>query len=524
MNQKIRKALAILSAVILTGSSMAMQMSQVPSVTASAKTLKEIEQEKKEKQAQIDAKKEEISKLADDISSKSAYEQALKDEVELINGKLLLIDSQMTSVIGDIAAKQEEIARLQEEIDAEQYEVQEGLKLFKKRIRTLYVHGNDSLLSALVGASSFYDVLAKIDVIKRISEHDDKMIDKLEQDIRALTEHQKDLTASVQALNIKQTEIEVLQDEFQNSREELDATISGTDIEIYELTKQQYTANDQLKTHQAEMEQIDEEQQEIIAEALRKIEEEERKRKEAEEKRKAAEEARRTTTTTTVTTTTTTTTTAPPPVITSPPVVVTEAPAPAVTQAPAPAVTQAPQTQAPVVTEPPAPVTQAPVTDPPAPPTTKATTATTAAPQATIPSGYMFAWPAPGNYIISSYFGLRTDPFGSGATTGHGGIDIIGPTSASGGPACAAGNGTVAYVCNNGWGGGYGNHVVISHGNGYSTLYAHLQRTTVSVGQQVTVGQQVGVIGRTGQVTGPHLHFEVRLNNNRVNPLNYVPH
>ena len=136
----------------------------------------------------------------------------------------------------------------------------------------------------------------------------------------------------------------------------------------------------------------------------------------------------------------------------------------------------------------------------------------------------MFAWPAPGNYTISSYFGLRNDPFGSGATTGHGGLDIIGPTSASGGPACAAGNGTVAYVCTNGWGGGYGNHVVISHGNGYSTLYAHLARATVSVGQQVTVGQQVGVIGKTGQVTGPHLHFEVRINNNRVNPLNYVPH
>jgi murein DD-endopeptidase MepM/ murein hydrolase activator NlpD len=64
---------------------------------------------------------------------------------------------------------------------------------------------------------------------------------------------------------------------------------------------------------------------------------------------------------------------------------------------------------------------------------------------------------------------------------------------------------------------------VIYHGNGYSTLYAHLQRATVSVGQTVTVGQQVGVVGSTGRSTGPHLHFEVRINDTPVNPVPYLP-
>ena len=74
---------------------------------------------------------------------------------------------------------------------------------------------------------------------------------------------------------------------------------------------------------------------------------------------------------------------------------------------------------------------------------------------------------------------------------------------------------------------GYGNYVVISHGNGIYTLYAHLASISVADGQSVTVGQQVGVIGSTGHSTGPHLHFEVRVGGNstknRVNPLDYLP-
>ena len=135
----------------------------------------------------------------------------------------------------------------------------------------------------------------------------------------------------------------------------------------------------------------------------------------------------------------------------------------------------------------------------------------------------MFAWPCPGHYGISSPFGYRKDPF-TGATSGHSGIDIIGNVTAiNGAAACAAGNGTVIRVVNDGWGGGYGNNVLIYHGNGYSTLYAHLQRATVSVGQTVTVGQQVGVVGSTGRSTGPHLHFEVRINDTPVNPVPYLP-
>ena len=71
--------------------------------------------------------------------------------------------------------------------------------------------------------------------------------------------------------------------------------------------------------------------------------------------------------------------------------------------------------------------------------------------------------------------------------------------------------------------GGYGNLVVIDHGNGFSTAYAHQSQIIVSVGQHVSQGQQIGMEGSTGNSTGPHLHFECRVSGHVVNPRNYLP-
>ncbi|MBR1663905.1 MAG: M23 family metallopeptidase, partial [Ruminococcus sp.] len=73
-----------------------------------------------------------------------------------------------------------------------------------------------------------------------------------------------------------------------------------------------------------------------------------------------------------------------------------------------------------------------------------------------------------------------------------------------------------------GCGGGYGNYVVIDHGNGYWTLYGHMQYTTVSLGDTVSQGQKIGVVGTTGWSTGDHCHFEVRQNGEPVDPTQYV--
>lgn len=112
---------------------------------------------------------------------------------------------------------------------------------------------------------------------------------------------------------------------------------------------------------------------------------------------------------------------------------------------------------------------------------------------------------------ISSGFGVRSDPFTGGAAF-HAGLDFRGPIGA---PIYAAAAGSVSFA---GVRQGYGNCVEVSHGNGLMTRYAHMSRIGARMGQKVGPGEVLGAIGSTGRSTGPHLHFEVRINDRPVNP------
>ena len=122
--------------------------------------------------------------------------------------------------------------------------------------------------------------------------------------------------------------------------------------------------------------------------------------------------------------------------------------------------------------------------------------------------------------MLTSSYGVRRDPF-TGATAFHAGLDFRGPLGA---PIYAAAKGRVSFV---GQRSGYGNVVEISHGNGLVTRYAHMSAFHSHVGQEVAPGDVIGAIGSTGRSTGPHLHFEVRINGQAVNPrpfLEAAPH
>ncbi|MXP30907.1 peptidoglycan DD-metalloendopeptidase family protein [Erythrobacter jejuensis] len=112
---------------------------------------------------------------------------------------------------------------------------------------------------------------------------------------------------------------------------------------------------------------------------------------------------------------------------------------------------------------------------------------------------------------VSSGFGYRRDPFTGGGAM-HSGLDFKGPRGA---PIYAAAKGVVSYA---GWKSGYGKTIEITHGNGMMTRYAHMSRYSATAGQVVDAGDPIGAIGSTGRSTGPHLHFEVRINERAVNP------
>jgi murein DD-endopeptidase MepM/ murein hydrolase activator NlpD len=117
---------------------------------------------------------------------------------------------------------------------------------------------------------------------------------------------------------------------------------------------------------------------------------------------------------------------------------------------------------------------------------------------------------------ITSTFGHRENPFGGENVETHKGLDISGPFGA---PVKAMAKGEVEFA---GVRGGFGNCIILKHGNGFETLYGHLSKILVTPGQEVNIGQEIGKIGSTGRSTGPHLHYEVHKNGQKINPQSFL--
>lgn len=135
-------------------------------------------------------------------------------------------------------------------------------------------------------------------------------------------------------------------------------------------------------------------------------------------------------------------------------------------------------------------------------------------PEALLISESGFCWPTPGYTKITSPYGYRIHPI-TGQLKFHSGIDI---GAAGGTPTVAAADGTVTISV---YSNSYGNYVEIDHGGGVRTRYAHLSRRLCRVGDSVTQGETIGLVGSTGNSTGNHCHFEVRINGTTYDPMQY---
>jgi murein DD-endopeptidase MepM/ murein hydrolase activator NlpD len=124
-------------------------------------------------------------------------------------------------------------------------------------------------------------------------------------------------------------------------------------------------------------------------------------------------------------------------------------------------------------------------------------------------------WPVAGK--LTDGFGGRHNPFGKRVSEFHSGQDIAAPKGTA---VTACADGTITFA---GWMHGYGDVVIIAHKDGVSTRYGHLSRILVSAGQTISGGEEISEVGSTGRATGPYLHFEVRLSDEPVDPLKYLP-
>lgn len=384
------------------------------------------------KQAHLEQQRQNIEALLDEYEGKAEEAEKYLEEYD---NKMKIQEEQVAVVEKQIAIHEEELAIIESDISEKEAELEESIEQFRQRLRALYMAGNDSLASVITGSSDFYDMLARMEFVERVSKHDNDLIE---------------------SLNTRITELEASKNEREKKLDELDAK-KAEEEQYYDELRETYNNHAETKKmhenmiadYEARADEIEAEQQqveeELQAEIRRLQEEAERKRKEEEERRRQEEERKR-----------------------------QEAEA----------------------------------------------NGTEYIPSESIPthSDTGFIWPVPTVRNMSDGYGERWI-IEEQRYQFHKGIDITKPGCA-GETIIASAGGTIIQASDKK--NGYGKCVIIDHGDGIATLYAHCSELYVNMGDTVAQGTPLGAIGQTGNAYGNHLHFEVRLNGQHTNPLNYV--
>lgn len=366
----------------------------VTTVTAQAKTIEELEKEIQEAEKKKKQYNNKQVSLGTDIKNEQSRQTAIQGEITETETIVTALNNKITILEGNIQAQQNLITQ-------KEAEIKEGTEIFKKRLRAMYLAGNESVASVLLSSSDFFEVMMNYEIASRVAQYDKEVIDKL---VAANTELKKTkaaLDSDMAQLNASKTEVTTT---LQN--------LNG----LYEKSSYAITQKQNEKNYYAK---LSAEQQAKMDAAEKEVQ------------KKLAELANA---------------------------------------------------------------------------------------NGGVFNG-TFIWPLPGFSWVSSPFGWRPDPWGSGKTFYHRGIDISG-AYVLGKPIVASAPGRVIIAA---YGHpSYGNYVAISHGSGYTTLYAHATSLNVKVGDYVRAGQTIAFVGSTGNSTGAHLHFEISCNGQLQNPLNFV--
>lgn len=424
-------------------------------------------------------------------ASMKEYENNAAEHEEYLrvyDEKMKVQEEQIANIKEQISILDGEIADYEQKIAEKEREVEKGVEEFKKRLRVMYMNGNDSIASMLVGSTDFYDILARTELVERVSRHDNDMIDELKSKIVDLNADKAALEESrLAAVNKKEEAENILSDlqatyaeheetkawyeaqaEYSRQRsEDMKAEESQVEEELADFIRKQQEENERKREEERKRR---EEERRRKEEERRQKEEEERKQREEEERRRAEEEERKR----------------------------QEAEAEGLVYVP----------------------DETPTFD-----LSEYENEDSYDDDDYDDEDYAvggsdgFIWPCPTVLNMTDTYGYRTIAEEGGSSDFHKGIDINKPNCA-GEPIVASAGGTVITASNTG--NGYGIHVVIDHGDKISTLYGHMSDCCVSVGENVKQGQRIGYIGCTGYAYGNHCHFEVRVNGEHTNPLNYV--
>lgn len=428
MNKKIT-AVAAVTALVLSFQCVAYSAAGVNSAVSQQE---EIANENSSLQQQIDENQSSIDAGESEQDSLVVQLDAINTAVEDARAKILELDTQIAQAEKDIAATQAQMDK-------------ESASL-RKRLRAIYIAGDSSNIEIVLGAADFSDFIDKLELVKNISDYDNKLIDNLKNSVAQIEQQQASLKNDKAQ---QQTE----QDKLSEDQKQFNSLLVQNKEKLGDLYDKYNVATETIDANNKQLEEIEKQISDYYASKT--------------------------------------------------------------------------------ATEPSSLETTDSPTQPPAQSNETADTSSSSGDSNSSsdssvqvnPDGYV--WPTPGFYNLTSMWNENRGSYNHGAIDiAQGGIDGADVVAAAAGTVVIA-----SQTCTHnygkdsscGCGGGYGNWVMIDHGNGKATVYAHMVSINVSQGDYVTQGKTIGYVGSTGDSTGAHLHFETRLNGEKYNPMTEYP-
>ena len=227
---------------------------------------KEIE----EIQNQLDDTKQKLEQSQNDTTLKEEYQQQLQDKMTLQQENIQYIETQLSQIQDDISTLNENIDYLESEMNSLELNIDTNMQQFKKRLKAMYVSGDDSIASILVGTTDFFEMLSKMEFISRISSHDNALMETLQSQIDDYNEDKEILTQSLKELEDKKQEATSKKSEFNETLSSLSSDYENTQSEIDRLSLEQEALNgniEDLEQYQKEQEEEQKRQEEAEKEA-----------------------------------------------------------------------------------------------------------------------------------------------------------------------------------------------------------------------------------------------------------------
>lgn len=403
VRRPLRAASLLFAALLLTAAMLSVTVVPVHAATSVSdlqNQLSKLENEEK-------ALKQKLSQYQNDLEKQKEYSDSLKRQIENTKSQIENLSSQVDLLNEKLNEKNSDITRKEQEIEQKQTELEDKFELLRERLRLISQTGNLSSLQMLLETESYVDFLLKENVVQRVAENDQRLMDEMERELERMGEEKQALETDRLDLESQKQQIEELKKKSDEKKKELDKLYTESNAVLKRLQSSVNNTQTSLKSSKEEQEKLEKQIQQLLAQSNS---------------------------------------------------------------------------------------------------------------TGKYGGGTMF-WPVPTVRNISSTFGSRWGTIHRGIDIANGSIPIYGQN------VVAAADGTVIYANTSGWGGGYGLFVIVDHGldsNGrqISTLYAHNSKVLVRVGDQVVGGKTVlSQAGASGDVTGPHLHFEVRVNGIAVDPI-----